>query len=281
MIQARQVSHTYAPGGPPALEGIDLTIGAGEAVALMGATGAGKSTLAQILAGLLRPSGGQVLWEGRPALEGLPRRAGDRPRVAYLFQHPEHQLFEPTVWDDVAFGPRRLGLAPAAVKSRVREALTLVGLDPEAMTRRSPFSLSGGEQRRAALAGLLAINPRLLILDEPAAGLDPAGVEGLTRLLGRLHRAGMGLLVITHSLEEVASWAQRLLVLHQGRLVLDQPLPQALQEPEQLARLGLEPPVTLRLASRLRARGLPLPSELSDPQALASSIARLLQRSAP
>lgn len=281
MIEARHLSHTYRAGDPPALEGIDLTLGAGEAVALMGETGAGKSTLAQIMAGLLRPSSGQVLWEGRPALESRPRPAKDQPLVAYLFQRPEHQLFEPTVWEDVAFGPRRLGLSPETVRARVQEALALVGLDPEAMTRRSPFTLSGGEQRRAALAGLLAIQPRFLILDEPTAGLDPVGVERLTGLLGRLHRAGVGLLVITHSLEEATRWAQRLLVLQNGRLVLDRPLHEALHAPNELAALGLQPPVTLELARRLRAQGLPLRPGLWDPEVLASQIARLLQHPHP
>jgi len=277
VIEARGISHTF-PGGVVALRGVDLTLRPGEAVALMGETGAGKSTLAQILAGLLRPSVGQVRWAGRPGPAGPWAPAGEGLRVAYLFQEAEHQLFEPTVWEDVAFGPRQLGLPGEVVQARVEEALALVGFDPEAIGGRSPFTLSGGEQRRAALAGLLATDPHVLILDEPTTGLDPAGVEGLIRLLHRLHREGMGLVVITHSLEEVAGWAERLLILHQGRLVVDEPLAQAVQRPEELARWGVEPPATLRLASRLRARGLPVPLGVTDPDALARAIAHLLDR---
>ncbi|HEY8532213.1 MAG TPA: ATP-binding cassette domain-containing protein [Limnochorda sp.] len=275
MIEARGLSHTYRPGDPPALDGIDLILQAGEAAALMGETGAGKSTLAQILAGLLRPTRGQVLWEGRWGLESPSGPAPGRPLVGYLFQRPEHQLFEATVWEDVAFGPRRLGLSPEAVAARVHEALTLVGLDPEAMRRRSPLTLSGGEQRLAALAGLLALRPRFLILDEPAAGLDAAGTSRLRDLLARLHGAGVGLLVITHSLEDAARWAHRLLVLHQGRLVCDQPMSQALQDPDELARWGVRPPVTVELARRLRAGGLPLSPGVWDLEDLASEMARL------
>jgi len=158
-------------------------------------------------------------------------------------------------------GPGEPGASPGdgGSQARVEEALALVGLDPEAIGGRSPFTLSGGEQRRAALAGLLATDPHVLILDEPTTGLDPAGVEGLIRLLHRLHREGMGLVVITHSLEEVAGWAERLLILHQGRLVVDEPLAQAVQRPEELARWGVEPPATLRLASRLRPGACPSP----------------------
>src|SRR5690606_11714777 len=201
--------------------------------------------------------------------------AGEGLRVAYLFQEAEHQLFEPTVWEDVAFGPRQLGLPGEVVQARVEEALALVGLDPEAIGGRSPFTLSGGEQRRAALAGLLATDPHVPTLDEPTHGLHPAGAERLIALRHRPPRAGRGL-VVTHSLEEVAGWAERLLILHQGRLVVDEPLAQAVQRPEELARWGVEPPATLRLASRLRARGLPVPLGVTDPDALARAIAHLL-----
>lgn len=285
MIELRQIHHTYASGqgSRPALRGVSLTIARGEAVALMGPTGAGKSTLAQVMSGLLRPSSGEAFWDGLPVQQAL-RRAGrgrkqagpGRLPVAYLFQNPEHQLFESTVFDDVAFGPRNLGIAPGEVEERVAQALEAVGLEREAMAARSPFGLSGGEQRRAALAGILALEPEILILDEPTAGLDPAGAERLLSLLEDLHRSGRGLVVVTHRLEEVAGFVERILVLQDGRLVLDGPLSTALAHPDRLAALGVEPPIPLQLAERLRRRHLPLPETPPDAASLIRAIRGLL-----
>ncbi|BAS28856.1 ATP-binding cassette domain-containing protein [Limnochorda pilosa] len=294
MIELRAVSHTYPSEGKasrPALREVSLRMGRSEAVALMGATGAGKSTLAQVMAGLIRPTSGEALWDRMPAyaaLRGRPepgRRSHPkepaRLPVAYLFQYPEHQLFEATVFDDVAFGPRNLGLPPGEVEDRVGRALEAVGLDPATVAGRSPFALSGGEQRRAALAGVLALEPEVLVLDEPTAGLDPAAAEALMRLLDRLHRKGTGLVVVTHRMEEVVGLVNRLLVLHQGRLALDASPVEAVADPARLAALAVDPPTAARLAARLRERGLPLPAHLLDVEPTLEAIARLLRGKEP
>jgi energy-coupling factor transport system ATP-binding protein len=262
LLEICDLVHVYMPGTPferRALDGVSLRIAPGEALGLAGASGSGKSTLAQHMNGLLRPTEGTVRVDG---LE-IPRRGGDlgriRATVGLLFQFPEQQLFEETIEQDVAFGPRNLGLPPAEVRERVAEALELVGLPPSRFAGRSPFALSGGERRRAALAGVLAMRPRCLVLDEPTAGLDPRGATALLELLARLREEReMSLVVISHRMEDLARLVERMLVLSQGRVVGDAPIRELLHRTDWLGDQGLEAPALSRLSARLAQKGLSL-----------------------
>lgn len=257
LIQVRALSHTYAAGTPlarPALHEVSLEIAPGERVGLVGRTGAGKSTLAQLVAGLLTPTAGQVLLDGVPAHERSAARAV-RSRVALAFQYPEHQFFEQTVAREIAFGPRNLGLSKDEIGARVRWALEMVGLD-RTMESRSPFTLSGGEMRRVALASILALRPEVLILDEPTAGLDPRGRrELLARVRTWQEETGATLIVISHDLEELAHVVERVIVLYEGRIVADGSGRQVLSDGAALAAAGLDMPQPVALLRALRASG--------------------------
>ena len=262
MIRCEHLTHIYGRGTPletQALTDVSLTIAAGEFVGIIGATGSGKSTLVQHFDGLLRPTAGHVYLDG----SDIHARGADRRRlrqqVGLLFQYPEQQLFEETVSADVAFGPRNLGLDDDEVRVRVRRALTLVGLDPDRFGPRSPFELSGGEMRRAALAGVLSMEPRMLILDEPTAGLDPTGRREILGHVSRLHRErGLAVVLITHSMDAVARLAGRVLVLDRGRLVAEGGPREIFADAGRLQALGLGVPQMTLLAQRLRERGLPV-----------------------
>lgn len=262
LLEISGLVHVYMPGTPferRALDGVSLRVAPGEALGLAGASGSGKSTLAQHMNGLLRPTEGSVRVDG---LE-IPRRGGDlgrvRATVGLLFQFPEQQLFEETLEQDVAFGPRNLGLPPAEVRERVAEALDLVGLPASRFAGRSPFALSGGERRRAALAGVLAMRPRCLVLDEPTAGLDPRGASALLELLARLREErGMSLVVISHRMEDLARLVERMVVLSQGRVVGDAPIRELLHRTDWLGDQSLEAPALSRLSARFAQEGLSL-----------------------
>jgi energy-coupling factor transport system ATP-binding protein len=214
-IALEDVRHVYAPGTPfevEALRGVSLSVEGGEVLCIVGGTGSGKSTLAQHLNLLLEPTGGRVLADGRDARE--MRRAELRRRVGLVFQFPEAALFAPTVLEDVAFAPRRMGLSEGEVRERVSGALEMLGISH--LSGRAPVTLSGGEARRAAIAGILAMGPEVLVLDEPTAGLDPATRDGLIRLVGRLRDAGTTVVLVSHDLDEVAEVADRVCVLERG-----------------------------------------------------------------
>ncbi|HXF81403.1 MAG TPA: energy-coupling factor transporter ATPase, partial [bacterium] len=254
--------HIYLRGTPmetEALRDVTLHIEEGEFVAILGPTGSGKSTLVQHFNALLRPTSGTVRVAGIDLTDPRADRRAVRRQVGLLFQYPEHQLFEETVFEDVAFGPRNLGLPADEVRERVEDALRAVGLDPAVFGPRSPFSLSGGEMRRVAAAGVLAMAPRVLVLDEPAAGLDPRGKAELLALFQRLHAdRGLTVVLITHSMDEAAAFARRVLVLDRGRLVMDGPTREIFTRAEALQALGLGLPLVTDLVRRLRARGLPV-----------------------
>jgi len=253
------VSHVYKPGTPfetKALDNINLTIEPGEFIGLIGHTGSGKSTLIQHLNGLLLPTEGNV-WVGD--LDVLSNKANlvkIRQRVGLVFQYPEHQLFEETVYDDVAFGPRNLQLSQEEVDRRVRKALTTVGLDFEAVKDRSPFALSGGQMRRVAIAGVLAMEPQVLILDEPTAGLDPKGRDEILEQIAAMHRSlGITVILVSHNMEDVARYASRVIVMHRGRVVMDGPPRQVFSRVEELQSLGLGVPLVGILMERLKSLG--------------------------
>jgi energy-coupling factor transport system ATP-binding protein len=276
LIQVEDLTHIYAPGTPferVALRQVNLQIAAGERVGVLGPTGSGKSTLAQHLAGLLKPTAGRVLLDGVP-VHSAPR--DHRLQVGIAFQYPEDQIFEQTVFREVAFGPRNLGLDETEVTARVRWALEMVGLDPETMSQRMPFTLSGGEMRRVALAGILALRPRVLILDEPTAGQDPQSRRGLlARILAWQEEAGLTLIIISHALEELGQAMERLVMLKEGQVVADGPTRHVLSDRALLNAIGLDVPEHVKLLQALRQRGEKVRTDLVSAAEAATEIAHV------
>ena len=261
-IQLEKLTYEYMQGSAlshKAVTEVDLTVEAGEFLGLIGHTGSGKSTLVQLMGGLLQPTAGRVLVEGLD-MGDKKQRIQARRHVGLVFQYPEYQLFEETVARDVAYGPRNMGLAEEEIQRRVDTALELVGLLPQQFGEKSPFSLSGGERRRAALAGVIAMEPKYLILDEPMAGLDPQGRRDILRTIHGLRtKIGCGVVMVSHSMEDVAQCADRIAVLHQGRLVQADTPGKIFEAEETLVELGLELPAPCKLAAALRKRGMDVP----------------------
>jgi len=259
-ILLKNVHYTYMPHTPfaqHALGGVNLTIGEGEFAAVIGHTGSGKSTLLQQMKGLLVPTKGTVLVDGVDLGQKTQAAKAAKASVGMVFQYPEQQIFEETVFDDVAFGPRNMGLPEGEVEQRVRRALRLVQLDPIVYKERSPFELSGGQRRRVALAGVFAMQPKYLLLDEPAAGLDPIGKrEIFSNLMELNERAGTAVLFISHDMDDVAKFARRLLVMESGRLVFDGAPKEVFAEKEKLQAMGLDIPSAAKLLDILAAKGV-------------------------
>lgn len=278
-IALKNVGFTYLPGTPMArevLSSIDLELGEGEILCLTGRTGAGKSTLVHIMCGLLRATCGEITLDGR-GLEGRDGMRALKSAAGVLMQSPERQLFAETVEKDVAFGPRNRGRRGEGLAEVVREALAAAGLEPDAYAPRSPFSLSGGEMRRAALAGVLAMQPRYLLLDEPSSGLDLPGRELLYRALERQRGRGMGVLLVTHDWEEVELLADRVIVLSHGRIPLQGEKEEVLSAAAELEAAGLQPPDLVAVLSALRRRGLDLPRCLPSVEEAAGLIREALR----
>lgn len=255
-IRLDKVSYIYNPNSfyeTTAIDEVSFEIPKGETIGIIGHTGSGKSTLLQLLNGLLRPDGGKIEVAGTSITKASKNLAQLRKEVGLVFQYPEYQLFEESVEKDIAFGPKNQGLSPEEVELRVKEAMELVGLD-DSYREKSPIELSGGEKRRVAIAGVLAMRPKILMLDEPTAGLDPQGREKLLNQLMVL-KGKLTLIFISHSMEEISKIADRILVLSQGRLVLDKPVEEIFEEEKLLLEVGLDIPVLARLFARLRERG--------------------------
>ncbi|HJH62380.1 MAG TPA: energy-coupling factor transporter ATPase [Firmicutes bacterium] len=263
ILETRQLHHLYSAGTPfahAALRGVDFAAQAGEYLAIIGRTGSGKSTLIQHLNGLLKPTSGQVLFDGEDIWESKQRTRAVRFQVGLVFQYPEYQLFEETVYRDIAFGPKNMGLDEGEVDRRVRQAARFVGLAEPALDK-SPFDLSGGQKRRVAIAGVIAMEPQVLILDEPTAGLDPAGSAQILDNIRTYHREkGATVILVSHSMEEVAREAGRLVVISQGSIPFSGPPAQVFARGEQLEALGLGVPAMTRVFARLRAMGLDVPA---------------------
>jgi len=264
-VTLEHVTHTYQPDSPfqaTAIKDVNLTIHQGEVLALIGHTGSGKSTLAQHINGLLRPTEGRVLIDGRDINEkGFDKRELRR-RVGLVFQYAEHQLFEETVAKDVAFGPKNLGLAPEEIDERVREAMEKVGLSYDTVGEKSPFELSGGQMRRVALAGVLAMRPEILILDEPAAGLDPQSREDMLALIKNLHKNGATIVMVSHSMDDVARFATRAVVMEKGTVAMEGDPEAIFEQAERLQAMGLDVPMICRLGDALRKAGYSFPSNV-------------------
>jgi len=281
VIRVENLIHIYSRGTPfevTALDGVSLEIQRGEFYALVGATGSGKSTLIQHFNGILAPTGGKVWVCGIDVSNKRLRRELWR-KVGLVFQQPEHQLFEETVFDDVAFGPRNLGLSAAEVRDRVFDALRLVGLEPDEVEQKSPLRLSGGMRRKAAIAGVLALHPEVLVLDEPAAGLDPASRRQFMERIDHLRiDRGITVVLVTHSMEEVARWAGRVAVLHKGRLVMEAASREIFNKAEELRALGLDVPATVELMLCLQARGVPVRTSVLTTDEAVGEIAGMLKK---
>lgn len=280
-IKVENLCYTYNPGTPfarTALEDINLEINDGEFVGIIGETGSGKSTLIQHFNGLLRPTRGRVLVDGVDIWQKDVRLKDIRQKVGLVFQYPEHQLFEETVFADVAFGPRNMGLDEDEVGRRVRRALEMVGLDFEALKARSPFELSGGEMRRVAIAGVLAMEPSMLVLDEPVSGLDPRGRDELLQELTRLHeKFEYTVVLVSHSMEDVARLAKRLVVMHRGRVVADGPVREVFRMTDLLRETGLGVPQVTELMLELARRGKDVRTDVLTVEEAKVELVRLLR----
>lgn len=262
LLSLQHVSYIYSPGTAyekVALDDVNLSLGKGEIVGLAGHTGSGKSTMIQLLNGLLKPTGGTVTFEGKDIHAKGYSGNYLRSKVGMVFQYPEHQMICDTVWEDVAFGPSKQGLTGEACETRVEEALRFVDL-PEKYYQASPLQLSGGQKRRVAIAGVLAMHPEYIILDEPAAGLDAAGKREIFDRIRRMSREqGIGVLLVSHSMEDLAEYADRIIVLDDGKKILDDRPAQIFAKRETLETCGLDVPEAVKFADRLRAEGYAIP----------------------
>ena len=259
IIQTEKLSHIYSAGTPfehGALIDVDFTAYRGEYLGIIGHTGSGKSTLIQHLNGLLKPTSGRVLFEGKDIWETKERTHQTRFHVGLVFQYPEYQLFEETVYKDIAFGPRNMKLSEGEIDRRVREAAAFVGLS-DAMLEQSPFELSGGQKRRVAIAGVIAMEPSVLILDGPTAGLDPVGVENILSNIHDYHVAkNATIIIVSHSMEEVARTVDRLVVVNDGRIPFAGTPREVFAHEEELIAMGLGVPQVTRVLHRLRKLGV-------------------------
>ena len=276
-VRFEQVTYIY-PGShaadEPALADVTLEIADGEFLGVIGHTGSGKSTLIQHINGLLQPTNGRVTVDGIDLADRSARREVRR-RVGLVFQYPEHQLFADTVSEDVAFGPRALGVRAEGIERCVIAALERVGLDYCEVGHRSPFELSGGQMRRVAIAGVLATQPSTLVMDEPMAGLDPAGRSAMRHLLRDLHQQGLTIVMVSHDMEDVAALADRVLVLRHGAVYAHGATAEVFGRHAELREIGLGAPRPARFAARLASVGLDVPGDSLTVEALADAIARV------
>lgn len=279
IIETKELTHIYSPGTPfesVALDHVNFTAYEGEYLGIIGHTGSGKSTLIQHLNGLLKPTSGQVLFQGQDIWSDPQRTIQTRFHVGLVFQYPEYQLFEETVYKDISFGPKNMGLDEGEVDRRVRQAARFVGLRDDQLEK-SPFELSGGQKRRVAIAGVIAMEPKVLILDEPTAGLDPVGVESILGNIRDYHQAhNATVILVSHSMEEVARTVDRLVVVNDGKIPFQGTPRQVFQHGDELEHMGLGVPQLTRVFHRLRAMGADVdPSVYTLEQAKAALLDRL------
>ena len=262
-IVIEHLNYVYMSGGPyetHALHDVSMTIEDGEFVGLIGHTGSGKSTLVQHLNGLLKPTSGRILVDNMDLADKNTDKRAVRCKVGLVFQYPENQLFEETVEKDIAFGPKNLGLSEEEIARRVKDAMRRVALDYDSIAQRSVFELSGGQMRRVAIAGVLAMEPRVLVLDEPCAGLDPKGREEILGLIDALHReSGTTIVMVSHSMDDVASLAERVIVMNHGEVAMDGTPRDVFSRGEELRKIGLDVPEAVELAQKLREKGFDVP----------------------
>ena len=271
ILQIQDLRHVYSAGTPfehIALDGVSFTVERGEFVGIIGHTGSGKSTLMQHLNGLLKPTSGHILLDGKDIWSDKATTRQSRFRVGLVFQYPEYQLFEETVYKDISFGPKNMGLDEKEVERRVLEAAELVGLTRQQLLT-SPFDLSGGQKRRVAIAGVLAMEPEILILDEPTAGLDPTGREEILQNIENYRKVkNATIMMVSHSMNDVARLTDRLLVMKDGKLAMDGSPEQVFARAEELLEYGLDIPEITRLFLQLREKGLDVPLVYTRQQAV-------------
>ena len=278
-IQVTNLTHTYSAGSAlqsTAIRDVNLTIEDGEFVCIVGHTGSGKSTLVQHLNGLLKPTSGLILVDGEDMNGEKVDKKRIRQNVGLVFQYPEYQLFEETIAKDIAFGPKNQGLSPEEIDRRVRSAMAHVHLDYDKYANRSPFELSGGQMRRVAIAGVLAMEPKYLILDEPTAGLDPMGRDSILGMIQELHQEGKTTVVmVSHSMDDCARLATRMIVMGKGTVLMSDTPRAVFAQAEKMREAGLGIPEAAQLCEKLRARGLDLPADLYTQEELHAHLMRL------
>lgn len=265
VLEVKNLTHTYDGNTPfvkDAVSDVSLTVNKGEIVGIIGHTGSGKSTLVQHLNGLLKPTEGKILLEGADIWENPKEIRRVRSRVGLVFQYPEYQLFEETVYADIAFGPKNMGVTGDELDKRIREICALIGIDEEYFDK-SPFDLSGGEKRRVAIAGVMAMRPEIIVFDEPVAGLDPKGRADIVRII-RDYRDTYGatVLIVSHNMEDMAVLADKLVVMNRGRLEMFGTVDEVFSKGEKLASIGLNVPIVTRVFDLLRKKGLNVPENI-------------------
>lgn len=280
MIKAENVNYIYQQGMPferQALYDVNIEIKDGSLVALIGHTGSGKSTLIQHFNALVKPTSGKIIINGIDVTAPKADLRLVRKTVGLVFQYPEHQLFEETVYKDIAFGPKNMGFSDEKIDKRVRESAELVGLKEKHLTR-SPFDLSGGQKRRVAIAGVLAMNPKVLILDEPTAGLDPKGRDEILATIKKLHEENKEMIIIfvSHSMEDVAKTAERVIVMNDGHVEMQGTVAEVFAQAEHLQKIGLNVPQVTLLTDKLRLAGYDLPEHIYTVKYAADAIKKLI-----
>jgi len=276
-----KINYVYNPGTAferHALKDISFTVNKGDFIGLIGHTGSGKSTLIQHMNGLIKATSGHIFYNGEDIYDQGYKLRNLRSKVGLVFQYPEHQLFETTVFKDVIFGPTNLGLDKLEADLRSYDALKMVGIKDELLDA-SPFELSGGQKRRVAIAGVLAMKPDVLILDEPTAGLDPKGRDDILEQIAKLHReTGLTVILVTHSMEDVAKYVNRIFVMNKGELVMDLPTKEAFTYYKELEKMQLAAPQVTYVMNGLKEKGFPVPTDATTVSEAKDEILRLFQR---
>lgn len=284
IIKIENLTYVYNPNTPfetKALNGINLGINQGEFIGLIGHTGSGKSTLIQHLNGLAKPSSGKIIVDGIDITEKGANLKEVRQKVGLVFQYPEYQLFEETVFKDIAFGPKNLGLSDEDVERRVINAMALVGLEYDTLKDRSPFELSGGQKRRVAIAGVLAMEPKVLVLDEPTAGLDPKGRDEILGEIFELYKKGnITIILVSHSMEDVAKLVNRIVVMHSGKIAMDGPPREVFKRSNELEDLGLGIPQVTKFMKVYKEKGNPISDDILTIEEAKEELLKYLRRKA-
>ena len=281
ILKTEDLTYQYSIGTPfekTAVDHVNLEIEEGAFVGIIGHTGSGKSTLIQHFNGLIRPTSGKIYLDGTDIWADKTNIRQVRFQVGLVFQYPEYQIFEDTVYKDIAFGPRNMGLSEAEIKERVEETAALVGLT-QAQLNQSPFDLSGGQKRRGAIAGVMALRPKVLILDEPTAGLDPKGREDILREIRRYHKeTGRTVLLVSHSMEDMANCAEKILVMNAGKVFCYDTVENVFRQAKALQEIGLAVPQITRVCMQLREQGIPLSDDIYTVEAAYQQILQLYRQ---
>ncbi|MCF0148910.1 MAG: energy-coupling factor transporter ATPase [Clostridium sp.] len=281
-IKIENLVHVYMPKSPfekVALDNVNIEINNSEFVALIGHTGSGKSTLIQHMNGLLKPTSGRIIVDGEDITKPGVKLTNIRKKVGLVFQYPEYQLFEETIEKDIEYGPRNLGLEQDEITRRVKNAMKMVGLDYETYRNKSPFDLSGGQKRRVAIAGVIAMEPKILILDEPTAGLDPKGRDDILEQIKKLHTEyKMTIILVSHSMEDVGKLAERIIVMNSGKVALEGTPARVFKEIDTLESIGLAVPQVTYLMRALKAKGFNVSDEIYTIQQGKEELLRILKK---